>query len=138
MPELTKEQLHLAREAYYWALKGNDPCGFTVETVDRALRAAAPHLQLPWESPTTAEIDRFYGQLSNYDGTRVDRETLKRTLQYFIAQRNCDLQPKPVDPRREKVIKILETPLGPTVLGVFHEEAKEYADRILAALDEVK
>lgn len=86
-----------------------------------ALRAAAPFLQMPWEMPTAGEVEKAL----------CANGTTEALLQ-FVRSRNASLIPKPVDPRREKVINILchaDRSPEPAI------DANKLADRILAALD---
>lgn len=115
-------QVKLARDAYYGSLTDVDPCALTTESVDRALVKAAPFLQLPWETPLLSELRELLGF------TPDDR--LSNAFIKFVDIRNARLLPKPVDPRREAILKAYK----PYV----YKPDKTLMDAILAALDEVK
>jgi hypothetical protein len=114
MAELTKEQLEQAYIAY-------DNCQKSYQRINpyERLKAAAPYLQLPWAPPTQYEILKFYAGPNTAN-----------LLMQFVEYRNADIAPKPVDPRRERIIAVLRHCVWP------YEHQGEVADRILAALEE--
>lgn len=115
---------------------------FTQEQLDQAwnafcdggrgitgLIAAAPFLQLPWEEPNEKEISLAYSAYMR-DGIG----TMKLALDEFVARRNSALLPKPVDPRRAKILDVLQD--MPEGGGRGLDEV--LTDRILAIMNEVK
>ena len=97
------------------------------------VRAAAPYLQMPWEPPTKEEV---LSALATYDNSVVrsgHQSAMTLTLGWLIAARNAALQPKPVDPRRDKITAALCKRLYP--YGHVLENIEPMADDILAALD---
>jgi hypothetical protein len=108
MTELTEQQIEQAIAAF-----GN-------YAVAERMRRAAPFLQLPWDEPTEEEIDN------------AGRRGIESALREFVRRRNAALQPKPVDPRREKIRNVL-------ALGVDAGEPyiTNATERILAVIDEV-
>jgi hypothetical protein len=100
MSKLTDEQIEMAAEQIEMAAKsawtaggycGEWPNGLvsatTTDSFRTALRTAAPYLQLPWEPPTTVEIDRAREYFSTAS-TRL-------ALEHFVSDRNAALLPKP-------------------------------------------
>jgi hypothetical protein len=142
MAELKQEQLMLAVEAQSEAIKRwqnteseHMPWGtkkYHLGMCQSGLRAAAPYLQFPWENVTDQEISMIA------EAQARDPFGVQCAVVAFVNMRNAALLPKPVDPRRKKIAEILMEPVSPLVLANFRTEAEVYADRILAALDEVK
>ena len=128
MSKLSDEQIEQAAIAgCYMNAPWDDLLGQTRDRVRRNLRKAAPFLQMPWDEPTEEEFTQLLTGVhpnSNYGGTIMD------ALKKFVHIRNAALLPKPVDPRREAVAKVLTEHKVWTV--------DDQVDRILAALDKVK
>jgi hypothetical protein len=146
MAELTKEQIERAAEAL-WNItfeqrESRQPgrtedrwCNVNPQFKDEWrewARVAAPYLQLPWDEPNEAEI------------AELGRERMQRVsprecgfLREFVRRRNAALLPKPVDPRREPLVKMF-TELGcippcPMPHGI---PASEFmADTVLKIID---
>lgn len=81
-------------------------------------KAAAPFLQFPWDEPTSEEINALDGKDHTYTMVRE-----------FVSRRNALQMPKPLDQRRAAIVEVLKQ---------YPDRAPEIADKILAALDEVK
>jgi hypothetical protein len=144
MAELTKEQIERAAEAL-WNItfeqrESRQPgrtedrwCNVDPQFKDEWrewAKVAAPFLQLPWEEPTDKEfIDIVHAHPSSGYG-----EEILRSMREFVRRRNAALLPKPVDPRREKVLAAL----GCSFVDIQSSIVEEIADRVLRALDEVK
>lgn len=130
MLNLTYEQVEKAVEAYYKA----GPTGPSWETlpsptkyrIGEQLRAAAPFLQAPWEMPTEKDMVAFVGGVVRKELPGGEHFDWTPALTQFVACRNAALLPRPVDPRRERIINALSVGCGNVDLT---------ADRILAALD---
>jgi len=146
--ELTQEQIELAAQASYnaqvqhnarsqYASKNPWPNtgSFNQEAYRVGVRAAAPFLQMSWDEPSTAEAYTFAIENPRFsipDTSGFDVvETMRRFLSAFIRYRNSELIPKPVDPRREKIMKELSQPGKFSIIDAHGE----VADRIIAALD---
>lgn len=87
MAQLTDEQVKKAAEAY--AETWMDSKNFDMPTLRlECLRAAAPHLQLPWDDPSNEELETLYREVPYGCGHRL-------ALQYFVRRRNAALLPKP-------------------------------------------
>jgi hypothetical protein len=133
--ELTQEQIETAAKTF----ENNFKMRFVTSISDfhAAIRAIAPLLQLPWELPTSSEVDAvMLTPLANEPWTQ--REKIINWMRRFVADRNAALAPKPADPRREKVERAIEA------IKEYHRgqnlssstlSTQEVADRILAALD---
>lgn len=131
---LTDEQIEAAAKAAYNAFHPTAERGFlcwddrpqtTREPYRTSVRAAAPFLQASWEVPTEMEFLAAVGDL-HHGGFRDG--FLGRALERFVQRRNAALIPKPVDPRREKILRVMRD----SRLAIIRELL---ADRILAALD---
>lgn len=134
MAELTDEQIKQAAQAADKLMASHGfPTALAYATPEQreeaafsAMRAAASFLQLPWEEPTSdeglkaAEYLRRHG--SGWSASKV-------VLMEFVRSRNAALIPNPVDLRRKTIVEVLKQ---------YPNRAPEIADRILAALDEVK
>ena len=124
MLKLTEKQFELAADAY----RSQD--GAFTGSVISGLILAAPFLQLPWEYPSGDE---------RYDLFKANRHIVPadmmmyQCVKMFVERRNAQLLPKPVDPRRQRVLCILKgaSDHSTTTLELI-------ADSIIAALDEVK
>jgi hypothetical protein len=88
--------------------------------------AVIPLAQLPWGPPVAGEINAIFDMMHH-----VDFSTFAVVCE-FVRRRNAAIaeMPKPVDPRREAVRRVLWR------AGTMSEEQK--LDEILAALGEVK
>jgi hypothetical protein len=139
--KLTDEQIEAAAKALHSAANMQRPWDFPYPTrayeelVERhknewreLARSAAPFLQAPWEPPTPSEVSDVYavaaGTSPRYDFVL---RRLSDAIAAFVDKRNAKLSPKPVDPRREKIITAIFNYPG--------EHFERLADRILAALD---
>ncbi len=115
--KLTDEQLNMAADAF-----AARPGAFTVD----GLRAAAPYLQVPWDVPTECE----WRECMRLDNNRLMDDHLSACV--FVEKRNAALLPTTPDPRREAILKILNSVLLP----------KEYLEatvlEILKAIDGIK
>lgn len=140
MATLSDEQVERAAKLYQDEVHrgtprilGWDECSVEDQKdIARCLRAAAPFLQLPWDEPTAEEKQNFLGTVhpeSNYAATILD------SVEEFVRRRNAALLPKPVHPRRDAILVIMREELK-SLRG--DKEFCSAADRILAALDEVK
>jgi hypothetical protein len=90
--------------------------------------AAAPFLQLSWDEPSMNEANAIERNLPRQ---APPCDQLMRALSLFVSHRNSILVPNPVDPRKEVIVRVLsEQPKDAWY--------KDTADRILAALGEVK
>jgi hypothetical protein len=134
---LTAEQIDASAAAILKAAKVDSwhQLSFTErENWQVMARAAAPFLQMPWELPTQSECELIRRAQD------VAEVTVHYAVSSFINMRNASLIPKPADPRREKIEKIVISELGKSVLqmhgkGEYIIESGNIADRILAALD---
>jgi hypothetical protein len=148
MAELTERQLRLAAAALHkrFAQEG-DPMGVDLHVCMRGLEAAAPFLQFLWEEPTTDEIMESVSHYARITPTPSGLPTtaMADTLMGFVRRRNekralaasdlCN------DPRHLAVRELLvefagvaDDPGSPPSSGDY----AEYAEKILAALDESK
>lgn len=125
MAELTQEQLDLACAEV--VRKHYDPL-VPVLTMD-VLRTAAPFLQLPWHEPMHEELVAIQRLFPVSKPTLSDLATIASE---FVRLRNAALAPKQADFRRQ----VIATELG--ALGIDVVLGFKAADKILAALDEVK
>ena len=103
---------------------------------DRQQIEQATKAQLPWDEPTEAEIQSALITFDSSLRMRVDSQearldAMAQSLGWLIASRNAALQPKPVDPRREKIVDAIHR------YGYFGNK-EALADNIIVALDEVK
>lgn len=145
MAELTERQLRLAAAALHARFaQENDPMGADLHVCMRGLEASAPFLQLPWAQPTREEMTEFLGihgvhPDSNYAHAILD------VLLMFVTRRNARITLAASDlcsdPRHLAVRNLLvefagvaDDPGCPPSSGDY----AEYAEKILAALDEVK
>jgi hypothetical protein len=133
MAELTDEQVKQAAEisssTRTHSLSWNGPRSEKgMDLWLSTMRAAAPFLQLPWDEPSMDEANEIEQNIPR-NAPPVDQ--LMRALTVFVHRRNAALIPKPFDPRKEVIVRVLsEQPKDAWY--------KDTADRILAALDEVK
>jgi hypothetical protein len=119
MAELTKEVIERV------AAELQSRCHFKeIETSFRVAEAIIPLAQLPWGPPVAGEINAIFDTMRH-----VDFSTFAVVCE-FVRRRNAVILPKPVDPRREAVRRVLWR------AGTMSEEQK--LDEILAALGEVK
>ena len=86
--------------------------------------AIIPLAQLPWEPPMAGEINAIFDTMQPADASTF------AVVCEFVRRRNAAFQPKPVDPRREAVRRVLWKVRGMS--------EKQKIDEILAAIDEVK
>ena len=120
MAELTDRQVDIAAKVFmeYLSMPGGEDKG--------SLRVTAPYLQMPWDEPTNEEVANIVRKL--FATTEcLDMLVLEDTLREFVRLRNAALLPKPVDPRRAAIVRVLRE---------YPDRAPEIADKILAALDE--
>jgi hypothetical protein len=87
--------------------------------------AAAPFLQMPWDEPTRKEATECWQETKHINPVGV---AVQAQMVVFVRRRNASLIPKPVDPRREKILGAMRD----SRLAIIRELL---ADRILAALD---
>lgn len=137
---LSDEQVEAAAKAMYKADASFHNLLGAWETLDKRTRhiyantalAAAPFLQMPWNAPTDKEV-RAIAEASNYYPALGLIGQVSNSLHTFLRIRNASLIPKPVDPRREKIMTALKTGVMNPVIT---DDCAEFiADRILAALD---
>ena len=109
MAELSKQQIEQAAKAMHEARTVSIHFWEHVFASDKeryrkAACAAAPYLQLPWDEPTYQEVvyANTKGGISSY--LLVPTDAAETLITRFVNLRNAALQPKPVDPRREKII----------------------------------
>ena len=134
MAELTEQQIEQAIVAFN-NFEGHQKTGEILSMKERMLRAA-PYLQLPWDELTEVEIQSALITFDNSLRMRVDSQearldAMAQSLGWLIASRNAALQPKPVDPQREKIVDAIHR------YGYFGNK-EALADDIIAALGEVK
>jgi hypothetical protein len=134
MADLTQEQIERVaqaiRESAYpgsWDKIGDNEKPIYLRAAHAAIRVA----QLPWEPPTEAELQRFAHEYRNLNGAECDQTAARVALGAAFERRNAALQPKPVDPRREKIIAALDK-------QYLNGESSKIADAVLAALNEVE
>lgn len=120
MAELTHEQVERAAKAHFdcdsmpaWDRASEQTKG----AWRKAIRAAAPFLQLPWDTPTIEEATKanqcMDGQSAIFD---------------FLRYRNAAIMvPKPVDPRKARAVELL--------LSRFEDDVEKFAERLIAELD---
>lgn len=122
MAELTQEQVErAARQLIRISAAGTweEASPAYRHVLELSVRAAAPFLQLPWDTPTIEEATKanwcMDGQSAIFD---------------FLRRRNAALMPKPVDPRVALVEQVISR-------GRMHISAdqKTLAVEIVAALD---
>lgn len=94
---------------------------------DHVLDELAEALALPWDEPTVLE------KWAATKDCLVTDTGISHALDEFLRRRNAALLPKPVDPRRQKVVDILARKWKGS-----ESHLERYADEILAALDEAK
>lgn len=138
--KLTDEQIKLATNIMIYEILRSSIRSISLpletEPWRIAFDKAAPFLQLPWGMPTLDEIQIGHkNSLHHFDFLE---ETHTNTITYsagmpsalarFVYERNqlLMLMPKPVDPRREKISRILNGHFQPT---------EAIVDSIIAALD---
>ena len=117
MAELTPNQIDEAAKALHLAMSVGERNPSPWETIgyrsqDRyrvMAHDAAPFLQLPWDEPTQDELQRFAHEYRNLNGTECDLTAARVALGALFERRNAALQPKPVDPRREKILDVMHT-----------------------------
>lgn len=98
-------------------------------------RVAASFLQVPWSRPSDDEIKSAcaaFARTENRNSTwiGVPFPPMSNALEAFVVLRNAALLPKPVDPRRDKILRVMEREL----FTVGHNTGQA-VDAILAALD---
>ena len=86
--------------------------------------AVIPLAPLQWDKPMAGEINAIFDTMQPADASTF------AVVCEFVRRRNAAFQPKPVDPRREAVRRVLWK------AGTMSEEQK--LDAILAAIGEVK
>lgn len=120
MPELTKEQIEAAEQAW-------NAVDLSAWTRSGIIKAIAPHVQFPLEEPSAEEVFAA----ADFVWFRDYRDEIARALRRFVARRNAARLPKPVDPRREVILWTMRiySPASPV------DDMDELADHILAALD---
>lgn len=98
-----------------------------------AFDKAAPFLQLPWGMPTEEELETAVLHKDHAFSTKNEDGDVvaycfgeSSMLARFVWMRNRSLMPKPVDPRRDKISRILNGHFQPT---------EAIVDSIIAALD---
>ena len=123
MANLTDDQVNKARDVWCKSLGTPFTC-FDIPLAHRCFNAVAPYLQFSWDEPTDEEMKDLGGVPSNYH----------IAIREFVRRRNAALLPKPVDPRREKILAAL----GCSFVDIQPSIVEEITDRVLRALDEVK
>lgn len=148
MDKLTERQLRLAAAALHRSFaQENDPMGADLHVCMRGLEASAPFLQFPWEAPTTGEIMESISHYARINPTPSGLPTtaMADTLMGFVRLRNTRISLAASDlcsdPRHLAVRQILvefagvaDDPGSPPSSGDY----AEYAEKIIAVLDEVK
>jgi hypothetical protein len=124
MAELTNEQIEQA--VVVFENSGRYAATGELLTMKERMIRAAPFLQLPWDEPIQGEVN---GLLDSFDGSYSTRDVVVE----FVRLRNAARQPKPkpVDPRREKIIAALDKQF-------LNGESSKIADAVLEALNEVR
>lgn len=127
---LTDEQIEAAAKA----MLERDACPIGIEHYRMLARAAARFLQMPWEMPTPEEVRQYERpRLDEPAKLRMGNDCLPsfrlrhEALCEFIKYRNASLIPKPVDPRREKLKRVL--------IADHARSHEDFVDAILASLD---
>ena len=115
MAELTAQQIEFAVAAFE-NVAGHAATGELLSMAER-MRRAAPFLQLPWDEPSREERN-----------VAANQRNVELALLVFVRRRNAAIQPKPVDPLREKIIAALDK-------LYLNKESSKIADAILDALD---
>jgi hypothetical protein len=82
-----------------------------------------------WDDPTGDECNELARKHC------VDVGAAYSVLWYFVHGRNKALQPTPVDPRKEKIVKAMLVDERTSSRGLWPTDAAYFADKILAALD---
>lgn len=118
MAELTDEQVKRAGDAMEEFQRTPGKGGNWYDLA----RTAAPFLQLPWDEPTEKD----------FPSAKSNAEYILAHVLPFVRRRNASLPPKPVDPRRLVIIKVLESH---DKLGLNFESV---AEEILEYLAKVK
>lgn len=154
MSKLTEEQIEAAAKEGYSAadnqynksgiahrystnhISWNELAEVTKDMWRVAVRYAAPFLQVPWDEPTFEELKKAcfdFTYCENRDSTcmGIPLGPMRDAFSKFVSRRNDDLIQKPVDPRREKLLRAVNAIRT-------HESAytsSEMVTAILAALD---
>jgi hypothetical protein len=104
MAELTEQQINDAVDAF--GAEWDQQKGLGANRIiceRRGLSAAAPFLQLPWDEPTVEEYDIAVRDVRI--GNTANGVDIARSI---VRRRNAALQPKPVDPRRDAIRRVVE------------------------------
>lgn len=105
MAELTDVQVELAAAVMYTSEYPKErwpELDDRIKSTYRKLaRTAAPLLQLPWNEVIT------YDEAKSAQEVFL-KENMTVALAKFVARRNTKILPKPVDPRREQLLVILD------------------------------
>lgn len=146
MAELTKEQIESAAQALWQVtLEHRNHCSTTSKWEEVAehykeewrvwARAAAPFLQLPWDTPTTDEIKEITNQIWHWgSGPHRNFDTARFVAGQFVDRRNAALVPKPTFDRRTKILHIVQD-LASGRCGNSSVNVEQWTDAIMA-LDE--
>lgn len=132
MAELTNVQVEEA-VSIFWKRAGlptGVDTGIRRSEIAFGLRTAAPFLQLPWDEPTEKECILLWGGVDAHLKRNGSERSLKYCLELFVENRNAAILPKPVDPRREKIIAALKSSRD--------ESYESMSEKMLAIADEVK
>jgi hypothetical protein len=135
--ELTAQQIEFAVAAFE-NVAGHAATGELLSMAER-MRRAAPFLQLPWDEPTEEEWSAIFHSIPGSSARSWASSSARSWACEFVRRRNAALQPKPVDPRLEKIRSAL----------VYHaahrfnqlitpNQFDEAALAVLTALNEVK
>jgi hypothetical protein len=122
MAEITEEQFRLANRLmldHGYAISGS------------LYKKLIAILQLPWDEPTSDEALKAEEYMRRYGSSW---SSVKFVLMEFVNRRNVALMPKPVDPRLYILYPLLNE-VGALKPG---DEMRQIAEKIIAALDEVK
>jgi len=134
MAELTEQQLRLAAEAWGKSAHAqNDPIGANLHCFMRALEAAAPYLQLPWDEPSEEEVEEAMDAVIRAHSLmgRERNWKVREVIREFVNRRNPPPY-KPIDPRRGKIVDTLR------LWGFSEDYSLIRADELLAVLGEGK
>lgn len=146
MSKLTEGQLESASKMAYDAETGSYVKTLAWREIDeherrryrRMVSAASAYLQLPWDEPTDADI--YQAAIDKFGFVeRIDLLVARDLCIHFVRRRNASLLPKPVDPRRKAIIDTINRqPASAAAASTSDGPVGELADKILAAMDEVK
>lgn len=129
---VTDEQVKNALMAFYASGDLHEATREDIQVgMKRAMKAAAPYLQIPWELPSDKEVRSFLSDATNASNGK----SIEHCLRQFVYRRNTTLCPEPIDVRRLKVLRII----GDATLSARPAEPINVSllvDDILAVFDE--